>query len=73
MKNKLVNLLIALVIGILAIEMLHLAFHLMNQPDSLLFYLGLSIIALEFFFIGWFSIKLLNKKFLTEKNDEESK
>jgi hypothetical protein len=45
----------------------------MNQPDSLLFYLGLLIVALESFFIGWFSIKLLNKFFPTEKNEENSK
>jgi hypothetical protein len=73
MKNKLSNFLIALVIGILAIEMSRLAFHLMNQPDSLLFYLGFSIIVLEFFFAGWYLIKFLNKNFPAEKNDEESK
>jgi hypothetical protein len=73
MNNKLVNFLISLIVGILIIEMLHLAFHLMNQPDSLLFYLGLLIVALESFFIGWFSIKLLNKFFPTEKNEENSK
>jgi hypothetical protein len=73
MKNKLVNLLIALVIGILAMEMSRLAFHLMNQSDSLSFYLGLSIIACEIFVGGWYLIKFLNKKFPTEKNDEESK
>jgi hydrogenase/urease accessory protein HupE len=73
MRNKLSNFLIALVIGILAMEMSRLAFHLMNQSDSLLFYLGFSIIALEIFVGGWYLVKFLNKKFPTEKNDEESK
>jgi hypothetical protein len=54
-------------------EMSRLAFHLMNQSDSLLFYLGLSIIAIEIFVGGWYLVKFLNKKFPTEKNDEESK
>jgi hypothetical protein len=44
----------------------------MNISDSLLFYLGLSIIALELFVGGWYFINFLNKKF-PEKNDEESK
>jgi hypothetical protein len=73
MKNKLANFLIALVIGILVLESTRWAFFLMNISDSLLFYLGLSIIAIEVFVGGWYLIKFLNKKFPTEKNDEESK
>ena len=73
MKNKLANFLIALVIGILVLESTRWAFFLMNISDSLLFYLGLSIIALEVFVGGWYFIIFLNKKFPTEKNDEESK
>ena len=73
MRNKLSNLFWVFVIGVLAMEMTQLAFHLMNQSDSLLFYLGLLIIALESFLGGWYLVKFLNKKFPTEKNDEESK
>jgi hypothetical protein len=72
MKNKLINFLIALVIGILVLESTRWAFFLMNISNSFLFYLGLSIIALELFVGGWYFINFLNKKF-PEKNDEESK
>jgi heme A synthase len=47
----------------------------MNQPDSMLFYLGLFLIGLEAFIGGWYVAKTLNKIFSSdkEKNDETPK
>jgi hypothetical protein len=72
MKNSLVNYIIAIVIAIIAVELFHLGTYLMNQPDSMLFYLGLFLIGLESFIGGWYVAKTLNKIFSSdkEKNDE---
>jgi uncharacterized membrane protein len=73
MKNKLVNYLITIVAVIISVELLQFGFHLMNQPDSLLFYTGLTLIGLEGFFIGWFIAKELMKVFTKdEKKSEEN-
>lgn len=74
MKNKISIFLITLVVGIIVMELSKLGFYLMNQPDSLLFYLGFLIIAMECFVCGWIFIKGLNKLFPpTEKKEEETK
>jgi hypothetical protein len=73
MKNKLVNYLITIVAVIISVELLQFGFHLMNQSDSLLFYIGLTLIGLEAFFIGWFIAKELSKVFTeNEKKSEEN-
>lgn len=74
MKNKISIFLITLVVGIIVMELSKLGFNLMNQSDSLLFYLGLSIIAIECFVCGWIFIRGLNKLFPpVEKKEEETK
>jgi drug/metabolite transporter (DMT)-like permease len=73
MKNKLINYLITIVVAIIAVELLQFGFHLMNQPDSLLFYIGLTLIGLVPFFIGWFIANELMKVFTKdEKKSEEN-
>jgi hypothetical protein len=73
MKNKLVNYLITIVVAIIAVELLQFGFHLMNQSDSILFYIGLTLIGLEGVFIGWFIAKELSKVFTKdEKKSEEN-
>jgi hypothetical protein len=45
----------------------------MNQSDSILFYIGLTLIGLEGVFIGWFIGKELIKVFTKdEKKSEEN-
>ena len=73
MKNKLVNYLITIVAVIISVELLQFGFHLMNQSDSILFYIGLTLIGLEAFLIGWFIIRELKKIFTeNEKKSEEN-
>jgi drug/metabolite transporter (DMT)-like permease len=73
MKNKLVNYLITIVVAIIAVELLQFGFHLMNQSDSILFYIGLTLIGLVPFFIGWFIANELMKVFTKdEKKSEEN-
>jgi ABC-type nickel/cobalt efflux system permease component RcnA len=71
MKNSLVNYIIAIAIAIVAVELFHLGTYLMNQSDSMLFYLGLFLIGLEAFIGGWYIMKSLHKIFSSEKNDEK--
>jgi ABC-type nickel/cobalt efflux system permease component RcnA len=72
MKNTLLNYVIAIAIAIAAVELFYLGTYLMNQSDSMLFYLGLFLIGLEVFIGGWYVAKTLNKIFSSdkEKNDE---
>ena len=73
MKNKLINYLTTIVVAIMAVELLQFGFHLMNQSDSILFYIGLTLIGLEGVFIGWFIAKELSKVFTKdEKKSEEN-
>jgi hypothetical protein len=73
MKNKIVNYLITIVTVIISVELLQFGFHLMNQSDSILFYIGLTLIGLEGFFIGWFIAKEFSKIFTeNEKKSEEN-
>jgi hypothetical protein len=67
MKNKLINYLITIVVAIMAVELLQFGFHLMNQSDSILFYIGLTLIGSEVFLIGWFIVKELNKIFTKDE------
>lgn len=73
MKNKLSIFLVTMVVGIIAMELATLSFQFMNQSDTLLFYLGFIILGVTCFFLGWGFIKILNKLFPTEKNEENSK
>jgi hypothetical protein len=68
MKNNLVNYIVAIAIAIVAVELFHLGTYLMNQSDSMLFYIGLFLIGLEAFIGGWYVAKTLNKIF---SSDEE--
>lgn len=73
MKNKLINYLITIVVAIMAVELLQFGFHLMNQSDSILFYIGLTLIGSEGFLIGWFIIKELNKIFTKDEKIDGNK
>jgi phage shock protein PspC (stress-responsive transcriptional regulator) len=46
-------------------------FHLMKLPDTLFFYVGLTIVMVIAFIIGWFVIKELNKIFSDDKEKSE--
>jgi hypothetical protein len=73
MKNKLVNYLIIIVVAIIAVELLQFGFHLMNQSDSILFYIGLTLIGSVGFLIGWFISKELNKIFTKDEKTDGDK
>jgi hypothetical protein len=73
MKNKLKKFLIGLFIAIILFELTEFSFLLMNQPNTLFFYVGFSLIALELFIIGWYLLIFMKKDSPEEKNDEESK
>lgn len=73
MKNTLVTYIITIFIVILLVELTNIGFFLMNQPDSYLFYLGLLLIGIECFIVGWYMIKELTKIFTSdEKKSEEN-
>jgi len=73
MKNKLVNFIIAIIASIMVIEGIQLGFYFMTLSDTVFFYLGLTIVAVIAFIVGWFIIKELNKMFLEdEKKSEET-
>jgi membrane protein YdbS with pleckstrin-like domain len=73
MKNKLVNFLITIIVSIMVIEGIQLGFYFMTLSDTVFFYLGLTIVAVIAFIVGWFIIKELNKMFLEdEKKSEET-
>ena len=67
MKNKLVNFIIAIIASIMVIEGIQLGFYFMTLSDTLFFYLGITIVAVILFLVGWFIAKKLNKFF--PKND----
>jgi hypothetical protein len=71
MKNLLKPFLILLVAGIVTYELTNLSFWLMTQPNSLLFYLGLSILSTTFFFVGWGVGEFGKKLYLKFKNKSE--
>lgn len=73
MKNSLVNYIIAIAVAILAVELFNIGTYLMNQPDSILFYIGLTLIGSEVFLIGWFIIKELNKIFTKDEKIDGDK
>jgi hypothetical protein len=73
MKNKLINYLITIVVAIIAVELLQFGFHLMNQSDSILFYIGLTLIGSVGFLIGWFIAKELNKIFTKDEKTDGDK
>ena len=73
MKNSLVNYLITIIAVIAIVEGFQLGFHFMSLPDTIFFYIGLTIVAVIGFLIGWFTIKELNKIFTSdEKKSEEN-
>jgi hypothetical protein len=70
MKSTLTNYIIAIFLAIIAVETIRLGFHLMNQSDSLMFYIGLMLIGLVMFLSGWYLATSLLKIF--SKDDEKS-
>ena len=73
MKNKLVNFLITIIVSIMVIEGIQLGFYFMTLSDTVFFYLGLTIVAVIAFLVGWFIIKELNKIFTEEEKIGEDK
>lgn len=73
MKNKLVNFIIAIIVSIMVIEGIQLGFYFMTLSDTVFFYLGLTIVAVIAFLVGWFIIKELNKIFTEEEKIGEDK
>ena len=73
MKNKLINYLIAIITSIMVIEGIQLGFYFMTLSDTVFFYLGLTIVAVIAFLVGWFIIKELNKIFTEEEKIGEDK
>ena len=73
MKNKLVNFLITIIVSIMVIEGIQLGFYFMTLSDTVFFYLGLTIVAVIAFIVGWFIIKELNKIFTEEEKIGEDK
>ncbi len=69
MKSTLANYIIAIFLTIIAVESVRLGFYLMNQSDSLMFYIGLMLIGLVMFLSGWYLMKNLVKIF--SKDDEK--
>ena len=66
MKKNLISFIISILTAIILIELFHIGTGLMNQPNSILFYIGLLLIGLEMFFIGW-SIGKLYVRFFGSK------
>ena len=73
MKNKLVNFLIAIIVSIMVIEGIQLGFYFMTLSDTVFFYLGLTIVAVIAFLVGWFIIKELNKIFTEDEKIDGDK
>lgn len=71
MKNPIVNFLFVITFSIAIIMGIQFGFHLMKLPDTLLFYVGLTIVMVIAFIIGWFVIKELNKIFSDDKEKSE--
>ena len=59
MKYNIVKILIYLFAAIGFIEVTNLGFYLMNQPDSYLFYLGLTVVLFAGIFVGVEAFKIL--------------
>ena len=59
MKYNIVKILIYLFAAIGFIEVTNLGFYLMNQPDSYLFYLGLTVVLFAGIFLGVEVFKIL--------------
>ena len=71
MKSTLANYIIAIFLTIIAVESVRLGFYLMNQSDSLMFYIGLMLIGLVMFLSGWYLMKNLVKIFLKDEEKSE--
>jgi ABC-type uncharacterized transport system permease subunit len=73
MKNALKHFVILLVAAIATFELVNLAFWLMCQSDSYLFYLGLIIVS-TLMFIGGYTIGLYaHKTYVSLKNKSDKK
>lgn len=59
MKHNIVKILIYLLVIIGFIETTNLGFYLMTQPDSYLFYLGVSLVSFVWIFIGYKVFEIL--------------
>ena len=73
MKNTLLNYFITIIVVIAIVELTNFAFTLMNQPDTYVFYLGLSIILSEGFAGGWLVMRTLKNIFSPKEDDSEKK
>lgn len=73
MKKSLVNYLITIIAVIAIVEGIQLGFYFMSLPDTLFFYIGLTIVAVIGFLVGRYMIKELTKIFTSdEKKSEEN-
>lgn len=73
MKKSLVNYLITIITVIAIVEGIQLGFYFMSLPDTLFFYIGLTIVAVIGFLVGRYMIKELTKIFTSdEKKSEEN-
>lgn len=71
MKHNIVKILIYLLVIIGVIEGTNLGFYLMTQPDSYLFYLGISLVAFIWIFIGYKAFEILTYLYDKIKNKKE--
>jgi len=75
MKHNIVKILIHLLVIIGFIEGTNLGFYLMTQPDSYLFYLGVSLVAFVWIFIGYKVFEILTQglgdKIKNKKEDNQ--
>ena len=73
MKNTLLYYFITIIVVIAIVELTNLAFTLMNQPDTYVFYLGLLIILSEGFAGGWLVMRTLKNIFSPKEDNSEKK
>jgi hypothetical protein len=73
MKNTLLYYFITIIVVIAIVELTNFAFTLMNQPDTYVFYLGLSIILSEGFAGGWLVMRTLKNIFSPKEDNSEKK
>jgi hypothetical protein len=71
MKYNIVKILIYLFAAIGFIEVTNLGFYLMNQPDSYLFYLGLTVVLFAGIFLGVEVLKILTYLYDKINNKKE--
>lgn len=71
MKNPIVNFLFVITFSIAIIMGIQFGFRLITLSNTIFFYVGLTMVVVIAFMIGWFVIKELNKIFSDDEEKSE--